>query len=173
AVFDPRSSAAAGSPQPELPWSMNASSGWNPDPFLLPGVPRQAGTADARIGQAVDERQALVPQRPFEGVPEVLGPLDPDPESAEGLSHGREVRVLQRRGRGPARVFAVLMAADRAVDRVVVDHDGDVETVLSRGGHLLTVHQEVTVAGDAEHGPFGVDESGGDRGRQTEAHRSV
>src|SRR5699024_12446916 len=68
---------------------------------------------------------------------------------------------------------AVLMAADRAVDRVVVDHDGDVETVLSRGGHLLTVHQEVTVAGDAEHGPFGVDESGGDRGRQTEAHRSV
>src|SRR5699024_9390616 len=97
----------------------------------------------------------------------------PISEAAEGPSHGREVRVLQRRGRGPARVFAVLMAADRAVDRVVVDHDGDVETVLSRGGHLLTVHQEVTVAGDAEHGPFGVDESGGDRGRQTEAHRSV
>src|SRR5699024_5416515 len=93
---------------------------------ILRRVPRQAGTADARIGQAVDEGQALVPQRPFEGVPEVLGPLDPDPEPAEGLSHGSEVRVLQRCGRGPTRVFAVLMAADRAVDRVVVDHDGDV-----------------------------------------------
>src|SRR5699024_11851878 len=97
----------------------------------------EAGAADARFGETVGEGQPLVCQRPFEGVPEVGGPLDGDPEAAEGPSYGREVRVLQRRGRGPARVFAVLMAADRAVGRVVVDHDGDVETVLSRGGHLL------------------------------------
>ncbi len=63
------------------------------------------------------------------------------------------------------------MGADGAVGGVVGDDDDDVGAVLGRRRQLLAGHQEIPVAGEADHLAPGVDQLGGDGRGQAIAHR--
>ncbi|OIQ79966.1 hypothetical protein GALL_382800 [mine drainage metagenome] len=90
-----------------------------------------------------------------------------------GLGQRDEVRVAQRGGRDPARVFALLVHADRPQHAVVDDDHDHRGAVLHRGGELLRVHHEAAVAGEADHVALRRGQLGGDRRRQPVAHRAV
>ena len=107
-----------------------------------------------------------------EGGGEVGRGLAADAEGAEGLGIFDEVGVLQVGGHDPlsARIVAFLVHADGAVGAVVDDHDHDMDAVLDRRGDLLTGHEVVAVAGDADDVAIGVDRLGGDGGGIAIAH---
>src|SRR5260370_28229177 len=72
---------------------------------------------------------------------ELRGVLDRLAMAAEGARIGGEIGVLQRRGADAARIFALLMHADRAIHAIVDDDDDDGEVVLHGGGEFLAVPQ--------------------------------
>ena len=67
-------------------------------------------------------------------------------------------------------IFALLVHADGAVAAVVDDDHEQVGAVLRGGRQLLAVHQEIAVAGDADHRPVLEADRGGDRGGDAVAH---
>src|SRR5205085_2381685 len=59
------------------------------------------------------------------------------------------IRVLQAGRRNALRIVVLLVHTDRAVHAIVDDRDDDRDVILHGGCELLTVHQEVAVAGKA------------------------
>ena len=70
------------------------------------------------------------------------------------------------------RIFAFLVHADRAVAAIVDQDDEQVGAILRGGRQFLAVHQEIAVAGDADHRAVLEAERGGDRGGEAVAHRA-
>ena len=65
------------------------------------------------------------------------------------------------------------MHADRAVHRVVEEEDDRADPLGERGRQLLPGHHKAAVAAKADDEPVGMDELGGDRGRDAIAHRTA
>ena len=118
-----------------------------------------------------DRRQARL-LRGGEGRGEIGGVLDLHAEATEGFGVGDEVRVLQRGRDHAARIIALLVHADGAVEPVVMDHDDHRQLVLHGGGEILPGHHEVAVAGDADHRALGMDRLDAERRRKSVTHRA-
>src|SRR5882757_9030460 len=69
-----------------------------------------------------------------------------------GVSH--EIGVSQLRRNDPTGIVALLVHSDRAVLRIIDDHDNDSRAVLNRRCEFLTVHQETTVTRKGDHRSF-------------------
>ena len=82
---------------------------------------------------------------------ELLRGFDEFAVRAERTRVRGEVGIDERRAVDAARVFALLVHADRAVHAVVDDDDHDVELVLHRRRELLARHEEAAVAREADH----------------------
>ena len=125
------------------------------------------------VGLAVEQADALAGSAP--GRARARSPRSSRPSRPSRRRPGRA-----RRNRGCAssvalialRIFALLVHADGAVGAVVDEDDEQVGAVLGGGRQLLPVHQEIAVAGDADHRPVLEAERGGDRGGQAVAHRA-
>ena len=99
--------------------------------------------------------------------------LDPLGPAAIGLGQLGEIGVGELGRADPLRIVALLVHADGAVGAIVDQDDEQVGAILGGGRQLLPVHQEIAVAGDADHRPVLEAQRGGDRGGQAVAHRAA
>src|SRR5438876_938648 len=79
-------------------------------------------------------------------------PLDDGAEGSEGARVGGEVGVRKLGAADASGVLTLLVHADRPVHAVVDHEHEDRKLVLHGGCELLAAHQEVAVAGEADHG---------------------
>ena len=84
-----------------------------------------------------------------------------------------EIRVGEVSADHAARKLPLLVHANRPVHPVVHDDDHHRELVLHGCRELLPCHQEVAVAGEADHDGVGEDGLRGDRRRDAVAHRTA
>ena len=101
------------------------------------------------------------------------GALDGLAVPAEGARIGGEIRIRQFGARDAARIFALLVHADRAVHAVVDDQHDDRRAVLHRGRELLPVHEELAVARERDHRALRLRDLRRDRRRHAVAHRAA
>src|SRR5207248_2829783 len=99
----------------------------------------------------LQKRGNVCGERALECGRELLGAFDGLSERAEGARVRRKVGVLQMGAVDAARILALLVHADGAVAAIVDDDQDEGQPVLDGGGELLPGHQEVSVAGEADH----------------------
>jgi len=117
----------------------------------------------------IDHDDGLVVEGALERGHEIRRAFDPVALRAKGLCIFHEVRV------GEADIPATaettfLMPFDQSVFAVIPDHDHECELMAKRCFDFLRVHHKSGIAGNGENATFRIDQLGGQRTWQCDAH---